>query len=168
MPRLDVGHVGRAHLHVTCQHRVGGCQDRAQQHCGRPPEPESPPAEQPHGPDGHRHRDQQQPPGRRPAKPVVRTAQPQRPVQGQPHAHQRQQYGELGDLLDDSPVLDGIEDLVATHWQKPDRQARSEQDDGRGDRALAEHRWEHGGEEDGDAGDEVQGVGHERILRVPQ
>jgi hypothetical protein len=65
-------------------------------------------------------------------------------------------------------VLDGIEKLVATHWQQTDRHASSEQDDRWGDRALAEHRWEHGGEQDGDAAHEIQSVGHERILRMPQ
>ena len=81
-------------------------------------------------------------------------------VQGQSHTHQREQDREPGDLLDDHVVLDRVERTVASHRQEADRHARTQQDHGRRDRQPAQHRGEHSGKQDGQAGHQVERIGH--------
>ncbi len=59
--------------------------------------------------DRQRHTDREQPPRRRPPRPARAVAQAQRPVDGEPHAHQRDEHGELGDAVDLGADLQRVE-----------------------------------------------------------
>ncbi len=127
-------------LHVPREHRVGGRQRRTEQQRRSGREPEAP-AEQGHPGDRQRHADREQPPRRRPPRPARAVAQAQRPVDGEPHSHQRDEHGELGDAVDLGPDLQRVEGEPLGHGQQAHHHADDEQHHGGRDRiALEEPR----------------------------
>ena len=160
---LDLALEGRPlHLHVRGEHRVGRRQGGAEQHGGRGGHPERTPREQGDAADGQRHRDAEQPPGRRPRAPRLAAAPAQRPVEGQAHAHQRDEHGDLGDVLDDRAGRDRVELDVGQRRQQPDRHAGGHEHDRRRQRPAVQQLREDGGQEQGPPEQEVDQLGLSR------
>ena len=158
-------HVRASDLHVSSQDRVCGSQHGPQEQRGRRSQAEPPPAEEPDRGDADRHRDEQQPPGGRPAQPLARPGEPERAVQGEADTQQRQQHGKLGDLLDHGPVLQRIQHPIAQR-QQPDPHPSGEQHDRRGERQPVQRRGQYGGQQDREAADEVERASHWVLSRV--
>ena len=146
-------------LDVGGQHRVGGCQRGPEQQGGRGRDPERTPGEQRDAADGQRHRDAEQPPGRRPGAPRLAAAPPQRAVEGQPDAHQRDEHGDLGDVLDDRPHRDRVELDVRERRQQPDRHAGRHEHDRCRERPPVQQLGQDGGEEQRPPEQEVHQLG---------
>ena len=135
------------HLHVRGEHRVRGRERGPEQQGGRCGDPERPPRQQGDGADRQRHRDAEQPPGRRPGPPRVAAAPAQRAVERQPDAHQRDEHGDLGDVLDDRPGRDRVELDVGQRRQQPDRHAGGHEHDRRGQGPPVQQLGQDGGQE---------------------
>ena len=81
--------------------------------------------------DGDGHRDEQQPPRSAPPSPACGGPELERTVQGQPHAHQRDEHDELGHVLDRGPVVLRVEGHAVRQRREPDQHAHRDEDHGR-------------------------------------
>ena len=145
-------------LDVGGQHGVGRSQRGAQQKgCGG--SQAGPPAEEGDGPDAQGHRHDQQPPRRRPGAPRRPAARVQRSVERKTDSHQRDDDGELGDVLDRRPVVLGVERKAVRKRRQPQEQADADEDHRRRHGPATEELGQDDSEQKGAAGHEVDEVG---------
>ena len=151
---------GPADLHVGGEHRVRRCQHGTQDQGRRDRQPQGPP-EQGDAEDAERHRDPEQPPGRRPGPPGRRPEQVERPVERETDAHECDQHGELGDVLDQRPVGDQVELQVVGERRPAEGDPDHQQHQRRRDGVRAQGSGQQDGQQEAAAGKEEEGVrGH--------
>ena len=118
---VDLFRVGRAtDLDIGGEHRVRGRQRAAEQQSRSRGEARGPPAETGHRRDGQRHGDAQQAPGGRPTSPAGLIPPGQWAIQREPDAHECDEHGDLGDMLDDRAVGDRIDRQPVGQRSQPD------------------------------------------------
>lgn len=88
-------------------------------------------------------------------------------VERQADAHERDEHSELGEVLDDRVVLQGVGGHTSGQGEEADRVAEHEQHDGRRDRGPREDLGQHDRQQERQAEDEVQRGAPMRSLRTP-